>query len=388
MPIYHARDLLTLRDVGAPEGKPRWMNLHAAIRAEWKREPEALKGPGLYGVFLDGALFYIGLYAGHAAAPFGGSVLERWFKHATHHTLRSPKCEFRPSHLRDIMSLQGPVREDIAACLPEDLSTLDSRQHALVAPGSASTTFRKARFAARHWDLLGPGNETAMLDALSFVYCPLPRDWAASLPPAAAKDPKAWIKSHWLRPAETALISTFAPICNSPVAPGEEGPAVDPAMVEAATLAHIAAMSPAAQSAAAAPAPRADIAAIDDEDDDGEEMARLRTLLSPAGDTLLDALAAADLPGITIGATDRPDLRLYSIVPKRRVLMTLAPRANGWLRCETLASAASGIALGLDAQPLVGAGPMQSSFSIDPATTDAALLIAIAGAAVQTLSGD
>ncbi len=83
MTLYQAAELFTLQEKVAPAGKPAWMNLHARPRPHYRGEPPALTGPGLYAVFLRGHLTYIGLYAGKKDRPFGGSVLDRWFKHLT-----------------------------------------------------------------------------------------------------------------------------------------------------------------------------------------------------------------------------------------------------------------------------------------------------------------
>jgi hypothetical protein len=74
MPIYRAERFFRYRVVEHKATTPEWMNLVVDRREEWRGEHEAFKGPGLYGVFLDCTLFYVGLYAGKKDHPFGGSV--------------------------------------------------------------------------------------------------------------------------------------------------------------------------------------------------------------------------------------------------------------------------------------------------------------------------
>ena len=119
MPFYRASELFTLRPVPPTLGKPAWMNLRAVPRAPWAGEPEALRGPGIYGMFHDDRLVYVGLYAGKAERPFGGSVLERWEKHVTYQTLRSPYVTFARRHLKHLHALaaaepNGPIETIVA----------------------------------------------------------------------------------------------------------------------------------------------------------------------------------------------------------------------------------------------------------------------------------
>lgn len=391
MPLYQATDLFTLRKVRTVENKPGWMNLHAATRPEWKGEPAALAGPGLYGAFLRGKLFYIGLYAGKALNPFSGSVLDRWFKHATYHTLRSPKVEFRPVHLKGIVDLGGPVGQDIAACLPTDLSELSPEQYPLVARGSAGSTFRKAQFAAANWDIIGSQDDDALLAALSFVYCQVPRHWASQLLEVTDPKPSGWVKKNWLREAEAELIRRFKPICNSPIRPDEARTDVGPEEVERIMTELLDGLPIGAGSLPTPDAVPTGVSVTDpaileaEEPEDGVEGTGVRQKLSSAGEALIDALETANVPGLAIDTTNIPDLRLYVVGVRRRVLMTIKAQADGHLRCDTLANPLACRAVGVEAEPLPQSGTMNSRFYIDPAVADASTLLMIAGAALATL---
>lgn len=405
MTFFKAEDLFALHETHAIPGKPAWMNLRAAVRPQWRGEPEALTGPGVYGVFLDGGLFYIGLYAGKADRPFGGSVLERWRMHATYHILRAPEIVFARGQLdRIIAELDGPA-VDLAACLAQPV---DQGQSPLIEQHGGSCTFNKARFAARHWDGLKPGNEDDLLGRISFVYHQLPRGWDLRRETVEGEAASRWVKRHWLRAAEKALIQHFRPICNSETVAGTERDGISPDEVEhmMATVFDTVVDThplPEAQGsgggsdggrvndAVATPLPadggdpNADKGTDESDDDASLGERQFRSRLSPEGNALIDELVARCPLGMTVDFTDIPDLRIYISRPRRRVLITMRARADGLLSCWTLASAAACFAVGFDAQEERGHGPMNASFTIDPAANDLTDFVAIAGAAVQSL---
>jgi hypothetical protein len=391
MTIYTASDLFTLRETIPVAGKPAWMNLRAAVRPEWRGEPDALTGPGIYGVFLDGSLFYIGLYAGKAGRPFGGSVLERWSKHATYHILRAPEVVFAKSQLdRIIAELTGPAA-DIAACVAQET---DAAKSPLVEKHGGSCTFNKARFAARHWETLGPGNEETLLARISFVYHQLPRSWDSRRETVDGEGGSRWVKRHWLCPAEKALIEAFNPICNGETTPGTERDGIGPDEVEkmmAALFGGDGDARPVSENDGAdlgnegtsLDTSTAEAEAEGDDDaTDGERKFRAR--LSTDGAALVEELSTRCPRSMTIGFTDTPDLRLYVNQPRRRVLLTMSTRADGQITCHTLASVALCRALGFDAKEERG-GPMKAGFTLDPMAVDVTDLVAVGGAAVQSL---
>jgi hypothetical protein len=391
MTTYTASNLFTLRETIPVAGKPAWMNLRAAVRPEWRGEPEALTGPGVYGVFLDGSLFYIGLYAGKADPPFGGSVLERWRKHATYHILRAPEVVFAKSQLdRIVAELTGPA-VDIAACVA--LET-DATKSPLVEKHGGSCTFNKARFAARHWETLGPGNEETLLARISFVYHQLPRNWDSRRETVGGESGSRWVKRHWLRPVEKALIAAFRPICNGETALGSERDRVGPDEVEkmmATLFGGDGEAGPAAENDGAdlgSEGISLDTSMTEtesaDEDDATDGERKFRAHLSTDGLALVEELSARCPRSMTIAFTDTPDLRLYASQPSRRVLLTMKARVDGLITCHTLASVAVCRALGFDAKEQRG-GPMKAGFTLDPVAVDLTDLVAVGGAAIQSL---
>jgi hypothetical protein len=389
MTIYTASDLFTLRETIPVAGKPAWMNLRAAVRPEWRGEPKVLTGPGVYGVFLDGYLFYIGLYAGKAGRPFGGSVLERWRKHATYHILRAPEVVFAKSQLdRIIGELTGPA-VDIAACVAQEA---DAARSPLVAKHGGSCTFNKARFATRHWGTLGLGNEDALLARISFVYHQLPRSWDDRRETVDGAGASRWVKRHWLRPVEKALIEAFHPICNSEttVASDRDGIGHDDVQrLMAALFDSGGETSPAPEGCC--PDAGDDDVSFDPSTDETESgdmtpgERDFRARLSTDGAALVEEFSARCPRGMTIDFTNTPDLRLYVSQPRRRALLTMKARADGLITCHTLASVFVCRALGFDVKEERG-GPMKTGFTLDPRAVDVTDLVAVGGAAVQSLS--
>lgn len=387
--IYTASDLFKLRETLPVAGKPTWMNLRAIVRPEWRGEPEAMTGPGVYGVFLDGNLFYIGLYAGKADRPFGGSVLERWRKHATYHILRAPEVVFAKSQLNRIVTeLTGPA-VDIASCVALEM---DATRSPLVERNGSSCTFNKARFAAQRWQTLRPGNEDTLLDKISFVYRQLPRSWDLRREVVEGERASQWVKRHWLRPVEKALIEAFNPICNSETIPGTERDGIEPNEVERMIeeLFNRDAKTGRAREACSYAAESANVSTDTPSDDaEGEGDAtfgeiKFRARLSPDGEALIEDLSARCPRGMMIGFTDTPDVRLYASQPRRRVLLTMSARADGLINCRTLASVAVCRVLGFDAQEERD-GPMKAGFTLNPTAVDVTDIVAIAGAAAQCL---
>ncbi|MGA1799391.1 hypothetical protein VH567_11500 [Sphingomonas sp. 4RDLI-65] len=398
MTFHKAEDLFALRETIPVAGKPAWMNLRAVVRPEWRGEPEALTGPGVYGVFLDGSLFYIGLYAGKADRPFGGSVLERWRKHATYHILRAPEIVFARGQLdRIIAELDGPAI-DLAACAAQVGD--DDGGGPLVERHGGSCTFNKARFAARHWDSLKPGNDDDLLRRISFVYHQLPRGWDLRREQIEGEVASRWVKRHWLRTAEKTLIEHFRPICNGETIAGTErdGIGVDEVEHMMATVFDTVVEThplPADRGGSdgfggagiAEQSPDDSIQPEENGDDTSAGERSFRSRLSSEGAALIEDLSARCPRGMTIDFTDVPDLRIYASQPRRRVLMTVRARADGLMTCHALASVAACRAIGFDAQEERGSGPMTAGFTLDPAVHDLTELVAVAGAAMQALAG-
>lgn len=387
MTLYTADRLMTLRTVGAPAGKPEWANLVAD--AQRAAAPAELCGPGLYALFLDGSLFYIGLHVGdQAGADY--SVLHRWVLHVVGQTMRSRETSFSRRSLRRLLDTQSgdPVSEGLSACLPEGRGTdlMSLPDHPLLK--GAHCTAQKAVFAARHWDVFAPGNEDAMLSRITCLFQPVAAEWAGRLDGAKGRERGAWVREVWLRPAETELVNRFRPICNAATAIGTQRdgvgldevaaamaaalPQVLPAFDRADDAAPVNAHRPAPASVVEAYADRAepsDSAAAVQADEEGLSIAEqtFRRPLSDAGDRFVDTLRDTAPCDIELYFTDTPDLRLR-VADTRQPLVKFST-SHGLLRCSTRAAPEVCQRLGFEDVTVRESDPMRTHFLFDPATT-------------------
>jgi len=370
MTLYKAAELFTLQEKVAPVGKPKWMNLHARLRAEYRGEPAALTGPGLYAVFLRGHLTYIGLYAGKRDRPFGGSVLDRWFKHLTYHSLRAREISFSADALAKMPTLEGPVAMSIA-----QLSG-DVQNSALLGRSEASCTLNKVRFAQHHWDVLGPPNKDGLLEDFSFAYWQLPREWADKIPDDIDVPPSQWVKRHWLRTPEREMIRRLDPVCNSQT--------VSAAVIDGATVAEVEdaatclfATFPVGQ----VDAPFSPVEEEAGSRDDDESVVEDQVSATSIGEALLTELQQDCPAGFLVYATDVPDIRIALVAPigRIKVIVEFGPKA---LKGKTHASVAACAQLGFEGRSLDNG---KSEFTFDPARHGASDLIALAGAAMTRL---
>lgn len=386
MPYYRAEDLCTLKQVAAKPGKPDFATLKAQPLPQWRGQHAEFTGPGIYGVFLDDRLFYIGLYAGKKHQPFSGTVFERWLKHITCHIVRSPDIAFAANKMRVILdTLDGAASRGLAACLPggRDSQALPT-EHALL--GGASCTPNKVRFADLNPELLTQDPET-LIKRFSFVYMQWPREDIGRIDPAAPA-PSIWVKAHWLASVERKLIQDFRPICNAQTEPGSERSDVDPATFEESLKMALEAKVAAAHVAPPPAVAPEDLSLIEeDEEDLAEPNAEIFVDHAPAAnrtqvETLLEDLRQACPGAWEVNCTDTPDIRIHLKQPVAgiKVLLTLAPNFRG----QTEASAATCEYLGFEAGTNTGAR-LRTTFRFDPARHGPADLFALAGVTLQRI---
>lgn len=392
MTLYTADRLMTLRTVAAPAGKPAFANLVADI--DRGAAPADLCGPGLYALFLDGSLFYIGLHVGEQAGA-DYSVLHRWVLHVVGQTMRSRETSFSRRSLRRLLDTHwgDAVSEGLAACLPggrgTDLAALPD--HPLLK--GPHCTAQKALFAARHWGVFAPGNEDAMLSRITCLFQPVAADWAERLDGAEGRERGAWAREAWLRPAETDLVQRFNPICNAATAIGKHRDGVGLDEVRAALAAALPQALPAfdrteyearATARRAAPASvveayadrsepsDSDTAVLADEEGLSIFEQNFRRPLSEAGERFVDTLRDTAPDDIELYFTNIPDLRLR-VVSTRQPLVKIST-SYGLLRCSSRVAPEVCERLGLEVS-VHESDPMRTHFRIDPATTSPKVIL-------------
>lgn len=393
-PPIKAADLFTLAPDGPIPGKPDFMNLKAVPHLRGRARPAELRGSGIYGVFLRDRLFYVGIYTGAGSTPFAGSVLDRWDKHLTYQTLRSPKVTFCRRALAEIVGMSGAPVEAIADATGgrgSSIAALVPEEHPLLASGGASCTANKARFALENWDIFGPGGEAQMLEEVTFVYGRLlPEPQVLALLEGSESDARyLWIKHKWLSVREGKLIEDLRPACNHQTDSDQARTDVTSAMfIDALHTQFSIDLRPLDEANSAI-----EIVAVQAQEDaasESEELPeyqpnepRFRSRLSEAGETLVAELERAVPAAMQLGYTDTPDLRLY-LEPRHRVLMRVETRSAGQLLIHSHASVATCAALGFVASSRADGW---SSFPLDPDVADVATLLAIAGASLDFVTG-
>lgn len=214
---FLASEVLSVSEVPVAPGQPSFANLKTGRSKEWHNSPD-LHGPGIYGVFCKGSLYYVGIYTGRSGSLFTGSALDRWDMHLTYFSVRSPSVCFVPRSMKKILKLPGSPAEEYAALLGGRDLTIDqiARSGApFIAQKSASCTFNKVVFASQNWDVFKPGNEEGMMSDVSFVYGRILPEAGDLLGNAVPGDRYWWAKYQWLQARETRLVNSLKPICNA-----------------------------------------------------------------------------------------------------------------------------------------------------------------------------
>ncbi|WP_024849951.1 hypothetical protein [Aminobacter sp. J41] len=316
---FPASHIFYLQEVTPVAGKPTYANLKARRLPQWRGAPAPLRGPGIYGLFCKERLFYLGLYAGANKNPFGCSVLDRWFKHLTFQSLRAPELTFVASNLyRLVNEEKGPAVDAIVVPRCRDVGTWTHEQSPLVGKRGhgACTSYHKARFAVRNWDIFAPGNEDRMLSEVSFVYVRYDDETANLLQGADDAGKAKWVKNKWLRPRESYLIEVLKPICNSESLVYRDDVGVEEfiALVqEQFDLPLAEFMSSSAPGPAFEQGDLADIGGADRVDEEEIDEAgqsageiRFRRRLNESGEALVTEIDENLPEGMVLGFTDRP----------------------------------------------------------------------------------
>lgn len=217
---YQCPDVVAVKH-GPASGSATMPFLNRHIHARHGRTP--ITGPGIYGLYFDGALIYIGKYQGTKADVFGGDIAEqRWWKHIASITLRGHRLSIARRTIHAIANEQAAVVEDSPVA------------HALRAVGTGLSTdrgcssgYNRVRFAIQHWssfDQDGHWDSGQVLSRFTFVYVRFdPRAGTAanagfSLAPDTIR--------RRVSAVEHQLIRSYAPPCNNETKWGTVAPTI------------------------------------------------------------------------------------------------------------------------------------------------------------------
>lgn len=200
---FIGKDLFIIKESGNLPGghslATLTINYAPTAEAERKWNANRSSGPGIYGCFWDGRLFYVGTYAGTGPDALIGNVgRERWAKHIGGMTLRGRRLGIARRWLNKIVSEHdSPLARLLAAANPEVLTRDKGLQ----------TQYSKFRFADRHWEDFSKLNNE-MLGRFQFIYVrPSGTSGLSGLQ-------KSELDSH-LRRMEQTIIEKLNPPCNS-----------------------------------------------------------------------------------------------------------------------------------------------------------------------------
>jgi hypothetical protein len=399
---YSARELFELAPGTRKGGKPSFMNLRALRRPGRPISMESLTGAGIYGLFLHGKLYYIGIFAGASENTLTGTVLVRWEKHLTYQSLRSPEVCFSRKNIEEILDAapNGPF-DAIAAEVGGrsiDRNSLNPDDNPLLQRHGGSCTYAKARFAALNWDVFGPGNEELMVDAVTFVFARLKPELLSNAQPMT-KAHRKWIKSKWLGRCEATMIAKLKPVCNAQTRPGDEkyGTLADftrelesaaeapfPEFVPIGGLAECGGSVPVVGSGEADASHILELEGTGDHES-GEldpREARFRGSLTQKCEAFVDELLQLLPLGIEMNFTGIPDLRLHQ-EPGHHVLMTLSKtNRDGLMPAKIKANPALAHTLGF-ADAIWDGEQEWATFKVDPVRHQPSAILTLSGAAME-----
>ena len=114
-----------------------------------KRKVDPITGSGIYSIYYDSILLYVGEYNGKTKKglkdPFSGSVTDRWYKHIALLTGRSNRIYFNKTNLDKIKKMENCELKNLI---------LEGDPKVLVPPKERGHNyhFNKFKFSAENWD--------------------------------------------------------------------------------------------------------------------------------------------------------------------------------------------------------------------------------------------
>jgi len=197
--FFRVSELFSISQIGSLPGNPAWADMKFPLLISGS---ENFKGPGVYALFFDDRLIYVGKFLGRKTNPFLGNIARaRWEKHIGSMTLRSRAISFSKTSLQRIL--------DESEEMPVSAIRLADHPTLLRDRGTLST-FNRYRFACQHWDLFSQLNETH-LKRFQFMYVRLrPID-------AILGQGTDFIR-NLISKVENQLVLELKPYCNAVVA--------------------------------------------------------------------------------------------------------------------------------------------------------------------------
>jgi hypothetical protein len=173
------------------------------------RDAEVLAGGGVYAVYYQGELLYIGLFTGDRRVPFASNVAsQRFYKHLEALTLRGRAIGFTPGNYDEAIALDRPDCPLIGILR----ATLVPRGN-----GAVKTYPSKVKFASDNWDAFSRiERDRSVLDGFTFVYGRIGAEQFS--PDISYREVKKYVNV-----IEDDLIRQHTPRCNLKIARSSDG---------------------------------------------------------------------------------------------------------------------------------------------------------------------
>lgn len=156
--------LVNLHSVEAIAGNPNVFNVVFAAK-------RTIRKPGVYAIFFDDSLLYVGKYQGKKSDPFAGDVVrDRWAKHLATITCRGKSLSMSKKTL-------SITRREISGSLSKAslaTSLLDCDDDVTVTDRGCVTSLPRVRFALRNWDQFSDDLQQT-LNRFTFAYLSVDR---------------------------------------------------------------------------------------------------------------------------------------------------------------------------------------------------------------------
>jgi hypothetical protein len=170
--------------------------LDQEIKAQKNRD-ENLAGAGVYGLFYQDQLIYVGKFKnGNKGTPFAGNVAKaQWWTHIASMTMRGRKVSVSTTSLRELRS------KEIESSLVMILDPVVESH--MVKDRGCSSGLRRVLFALEHWNEFEHADMNSLLSFFSFCYIRIP---------FSNEDPAIFRKK--IGSAENKIIAMLKPRCN------------------------------------------------------------------------------------------------------------------------------------------------------------------------------
>ncbi|UEM18461.1 hypothetical protein JL100_015170 [Skermanella mucosa] len=194
---YSWTDLFDLVEKKPWPGNPSPFD--SVIRFKHLDDTASFAGPGIYALFFDEGLIYIGKYRGRKNNPFSGDVSRfRWDKHLGTFTMRGRNVSLPPTVLERVLAtFSGDLIDQIGRGAPETIE----RDRGMVAG------FKRVRFALENWQAFSRLDKETLARFTAVYVRVLP---SPDLSAGNTEEIRAAVSA-----AETTLIREFLPVCNN-----------------------------------------------------------------------------------------------------------------------------------------------------------------------------